>query len=790
MSFIANGLVKFEEYEIDRARWKLSWRDEPLSLNRKTFDLLLYLLDHADHVVGKDELLRTLWPESFVEESNLTQHIFLLRKALSRHESGTKIIETVPGRGYRFAAIIEEQQSATDRMVISASESITRITLEEEVDTSEPASQGLEVTQPLLSTPPGKRRIYWIAGGSVVAVALSVAGWFGWQRWLDSSGGTPVQAVLTPMEGTTGDAILDKSLTQALRMDLAQSPYVSVLPDSTVQATFTQMMHKPGDVMTSAMAREICERTNSQSVLSGNIARVGQHFLITEEASNCVDGSVVASAKYEADKPEDLPRSIDRIAASLRQKLGESRRSIARFDTPLFPGNTASLEALKNFSQSEVLSNQGKYTDAIGLMKKAVTADPDFAEAYYDLASFYRSTLDPAAEQKAILKAYNLRDSASEPTRLGIIALYHSDTTQDLYEAELNLRNWTELYPQSVQAWNRFTLVERDLGHHAEALIAAQRALELRPTFVGLYANLAFEQRRLGDVKGSIATCEKALAGGLDSNSLRGELFTSAYVLHDVARLQQQREWAAAHPDAYSIRIEEVVIAMTEGRFSDAHRLIPETVGLLRRHGQADLANDLVRETSTDLLEGGDTAEGTRLFRSVPIDPQNQYSVEGLADVGDFASAETDLHAMQTKLPLATVLNDYRAPEVLAIIALATHRPKDAIAALERTRPLDGRNPVMHMLRGDAYLAAGEPALAEKSFRWVIDGPFLNSEVEEFPLSWLGLGRALAAEGNRAAAIDAYQHFFALWAHADPDAKYLKQAKQEFATLQAVTLAK
>ena len=97
MSFIANGLIKFEEYEIDRARWQLSWRDEALPLNRKTFDLLLYLVEHSDRVVGKDELLRALWPESFVEESNLSQHIFLLRKALSRHESGTKIIETVPG---------------------------------------------------------------------------------------------------------------------------------------------------------------------------------------------------------------------------------------------------------------------------------------------------------------------------------------------------------------------------------------------------------------------------------------------------------------------------------------------------------------------------------------------------------------------------------------------------------------------------------------------------------------------------------------------------------------------
>ena len=168
MSLIASGLVKFEEYEIDRARWQLSWRDEPLPLNRKTFDLLLYLIDHRERVVGKEELLQVLWPEQFIEESNLTQHIFLLRKALSRHASGTKIIETVPGRGYRFAAIIEEQQSATDRMVISASESITRITLEEEEeDIPKLPFQDLEVTQPLLATPSGKASAVSIQGSSV-----------------------------------------------------------------------------------------------------------------------------------------------------------------------------------------------------------------------------------------------------------------------------------------------------------------------------------------------------------------------------------------------------------------------------------------------------------------------------------------------------------------------------------------------------------------------------------------------------------------------------------------------
>jgi DNA-binding winged helix-turn-helix (wHTH) protein len=132
MSFNANGLIEFEGYAIDRTRWQLSWCDEPLPLNRKTFDLLLYLVDHADRVVGKDELLRMLWPESFVEESNLTQHIFLPRKALSRHESGTKIIETVPGHNYRFTGPCDGIDFRFGTADHRRSESITRITTEED----------------------------------------------------------------------------------------------------------------------------------------------------------------------------------------------------------------------------------------------------------------------------------------------------------------------------------------------------------------------------------------------------------------------------------------------------------------------------------------------------------------------------------------------------------------------------------------------------------------------------------------------------------------------------------
>ncbi len=120
MSESANSLVRFEGYEIDRANWQLRHCGELLLLHRKTFDLLLYLVDHAERVVSKDELLRALWPDSFVGESNLTQHVFLLRKTLSRHPSETRIIETVPGRGYRLAVPVEVDSNPSRRNPVNA----------------------------------------------------------------------------------------------------------------------------------------------------------------------------------------------------------------------------------------------------------------------------------------------------------------------------------------------------------------------------------------------------------------------------------------------------------------------------------------------------------------------------------------------------------------------------------------------------------------------------------------------------------------------------------------------
>ena len=682
--------------------------------------------------------------------------------------------------------LISEPERVATELVISASESITRITFEEEHEERQDATDASRATWMVSKS----LRMALLAAALVaVSLALFGGGWLLWQHWLDQTTGQPVAIVLTPLDGTTGDTVLDGALVDGLRIDIAQSPFVSLVSPARVRATLIDM-HRPTEPLTASLAREVCERTNSQVVLHGRIARAGQHFLLTEEAASCVDGTVLAQAKQEVNSAEALPHGIDQLAESVRRKLGESRRTIARFDTPLFSANTASLEALKEYSQGVALANQGKYPDAISLLQKAVAADPSFAAGFYQLAVNEWNNENFAAERDAIEKAYALRDGASEPFRLAITSLYHLSVTQDLYESERNYRNWTEQYPRAGQAWNGLSSVQRDLGHQRDSLVSSQHTLALIPDQQGDYTNLAYSQMQTGDLKGAEATCEAAIAKGLDGDHVRWHLLEIAYALNDASLIQKQVDWIAAHPEAPFVREQEAEIAMARGRISEAHGLLVQVDAILRHQGLPGTADyDEIAEGG-NLMEVGDFEGGKRMFRSVAFDFQERSALKaeagvvGLVQVGDIVAAKNVLHSMQAEFPRGTLWNEYVGPEVEALAAMAEHRPKDAIALLERARPLEGRGTSIPKLRADAYLAAGEPALAEDSYREVVKSLWQGPESFEIPLSWLGLARALAAQGKRPAAIDAYQHFLTLWAHADPDAIYFQQAKQELGRIQ------
>jgi DNA-binding winged helix-turn-helix (wHTH) protein/tetratricopeptide (TPR) repeat protein len=763
MSNTINSL-QFRDLALDPATRQLRRGDEVIVLPAKAFDLLLYMVENPGRPLLKAELLSALWPGSFVEEANLSQNVFVIRKILGASVEGA--IVTLPGRGYQFAAPVTAVPSSTaEPQSLQATE--THVLYEEETEESIPFWRS-----PML-----------LAGTAVGLAALVTAGWLGWQRYEDRVSGPPVQVVLADLEGTTGDAVLDRTLTDALRIDLGQSPFVTVVSASTVRRTMTEMMHKADEPLTASLAHDLCERTGSQAVLHGSIARLGTHFLLTEEATNCTDGSSLASAKRVAGSRDALPAAIDTLTATLRHGLGEARRTIARYSVPLLTVNTGSIEALEAYSQSSDLGRRGKLPEAMALLKHAVELDPKFAAAYALLATFAANSADRAGTRVYIQKAYDLRQYANEPVQLQIVSLYANNVTQDLYQALANYEAWASLYPHSPTPWAGLIEVNRELGHHPEAVAAAQHAIALNGTYVVLYYALALEQSENGDLQAARATCDRALSKGMDSDLIHGTLLRIAHLNRDDALFAQQVAWADTHPNAAYVFSGEVAAALVDGRFLEARHLLDRMKLNNQQQGLDSVGITLARDFANVWAELGQTTDAQTALQQGELDPEEVNQLIGLVEIGDTARAKAVLQTELARHPTATLWNKLYGPWVQAQIDYTGHRPKDAIADLEPTRPFSGLGLDMDYLRGLSYLDLNDPALAGQEFRAVLSRPYIDGLGQQIPLSWLNLGRALGRQNRPAEARDAYDHFFKLWAHADPDASLLVQARAEFAAL-------
>src|SRR4030095_3350623 len=132
----AKHLYQFGPFSVDAAERVLSRDGRPIALPPKAFDLLLVLVENSGHLLEKDELMQRLWPDTFVEEANLPNNISLLRKALAT-DKDHPYIETVPRRGYRFVADVEESSSQQDELIIAER---TRVSLEQEEEFDEVAA--------------------------------------------------------------------------------------------------------------------------------------------------------------------------------------------------------------------------------------------------------------------------------------------------------------------------------------------------------------------------------------------------------------------------------------------------------------------------------------------------------------------------------------------------------------------------------------------------------------------------------------------------------------------------
>ncbi len=149
---------------------------------------------------------------------------------------------------------------------------------------------------------------------------------------------------------TTGDPVFDGTLRQGLAIQLAQSPFLSLVSDERIQKTL-RLMGQPADArLTPGLAKEICERTASAAVLDGSIASLGSQYVVGLRATRCRTGDVLDEEQVQAAKKEEVLNALSQIAVKFRTRVGESLATVRQHDTPLEEATTPSLEALRAFS--------------------------------------------------------------------------------------------------------------------------------------------------------------------------------------------------------------------------------------------------------------------------------------------------------------------------------------------------------------------------------------------------------------------------------------------------------
>ena len=196
--------------------------------------------------------------------------------------------------------------------------------------------------------------------------------------------------VLSDFDNKTGDPVFDGTLRQGLTVQLQQSPFLSLVSDQRIQEAL-HLMEQSGDAkLTPEIAREVCQRTGSTTVIDGSIAQIGTRYSLILRAVNCVTGESLTSTEAEASDKSHVLDALGRAASEIRSKLGESLSTVEKFDRPLEQATTSSLEGLQAYSLGrKTLVAKFDSSAAMPLFQQAIQLDRNFAMAYASLGMCY-----------------------------------------------------------------------------------------------------------------------------------------------------------------------------------------------------------------------------------------------------------------------------------------------------------------------------------------------------------------------------------------------------------------
>ena len=762
-----NGRSCFGPFELNLAAGELRKSGLKLKLHGQPLDILALLLERPGEVVTRDELQQQLWvSDTIVDfEHGLNKAINRLREALGDDAANPRYIETLPRVGYRF---IGKLNAADTRGAHSTAE----------------AQPGKVLSR---SAKPWKV----VIAAAVVLAALAAAAFFYVQRKPRLTAKDPI--VLADFTNRTGDPVFDGTLRQGLAVQLEQSPLLRLLPEEQIQQTLRMMKQPPDAKLTPEIAQQICQRTNSTTVLNGSVAQFGTQYSLILRAESCVDEQLLASTEEQAKDKSHVLEALGKASANIRKKLGESATTLQKFDTPLEQATTSSLEALQAYSLGfTTLARKAEPSAAIPLLQQAVRLDPSFAMPYVVLSACYHDLGETTLASENARKAFDLRSGVSERERLLIEAAYCFHVTGDLRKGQEVNEVRAQTYSNDPLARLDHGLVYAAFGQYDKSLAEIREATRLYPGG-GNYDSLVFAYIALNRLEEARAAVDEAKAKNPDFPT-QPYLYVLAFLQKDTAAMDQQVTINAGTTGAEGeLGWLQAGTAAYSGQLQKARGFYRQAVVFVERDAGKDAAGSIEAHAAlAEALLGNKNEARHRAESALTLSTGRdaQYGAAlALALVGDEIRAQTVADALGKSFPQDTFAQFNYLPTLRAQLALCRKDASNAVEALHVAAPYELGTVGMGTLypvyvRGLAYLAAHKGTEAAAEFQKILDhrGVVLNDPIGA--LSHLELGRGYAMAGDSGKAMVAYQDFFTLWKEADPTIPILKLAKVEYTKLQ------
>ena len=630
-----------------------------------------------------------------------------------------------------------------------------------------------------------QRRSPWKMAGIIAAIAVLAGGAFWWWRERQARTLTGKDTVvLADFVNTTGDAMFDATLKQALAVQLEQSPYLTILSDQRLRSALRFMGRSPDERISNALAREVCEREGFKAMLSGSIATLGSRYVVSLNAVNCSTGDDLAREQVEAEDREHVLKALGKAVSSLRAKLGESLASIQKMDKPIEDATTSSIEAFKAFALGEAQKERGDDAAAIPLYEHAVELDPNFALAYGRLGVVYSNVHESERARQNFQKAFSLLNRVSERERLYITSNYYANGTHELDKAIRILELYRQTYPKDTTPANNLAVEYEQTGQFERALEGYREVLRLDPKMAVGYTNMAFAYIMLDRFEEAKAVCERAIAQGLDSGLLHGALFGVAMIQNDAAGAARQVEWARGKPaEIFMLRGQSMAAEQT-GQWRQAQAFVARAVELARERKMNGPAGSFLAALALDRAAVGLCQQvQDRAREAVALDRDAAgAAAPALALCGETAQAEALAAGLEKDFPTDTINNAVQIPAIRSVIALKRNQQARALELLQSAARYERSHGEVVYLRGVAHLQLKDGAAAMADFQNLLDhkGAYMGWSA----LARVGLARAAAIAGDGTKSKQAYQDVLAQWKDADPDVPLIQEVKKEYARLQ------